>query len=161
MCESEVAQLCPPLCDSVDCSPPGSSIHGILQARVLRWVSIPFSRGSSQSRDWTQVSRIVGRRFNLWATREAPNMMNISRRREGQRRLACHSPWGYKESETTEQLHTKPLTVWITINCGKFWKRWYLVFWKYQTTWLASWETCMQVRKQQLELDVEQQTGSK
>ena len=50
----------------------------------------------------------------------------------------------------------KPLTVWITINCGKFWK------WsEYQTTWSASWETCMQVRKQQLELDMEQQTGSK
>ena len=50
----------------------------------------------------------------------------------------------------------KPLTVWITINCGKFFKRW-----EYQTTWPASWETYMQVRKQQLELDMEQQTGSK
>ena len=50
----------------------------------------------------------------------------------------------------------KPLTVWITINCGKFWKRW-----EYQTTWPASWGICMQVRKQQLELDMEQQTGSK
>ena len=50
----------------------------------------------------------------------------------------------------------KPLTVWITINCGKFWKRW-----AYQTTWPASWETYMQARKQQLELDMEQQTGSK
>ena len=50
----------------------------------------------------------------------------------------------------------KPLNVWITINCGKFWKRW-----EYQTTWPASWETCMQVRKQQFELDMEQQTGSK
>ena len=50
----------------------------------------------------------------------------------------------------------KPLTVWITINCGKSWKRW-----EYQTTWSASWETYMQVRKQQLELDMEQQTGSK
>ena len=46
--------------------------------------------------------------------------------------------------------------VWITINCGKFFKTW-----EYQTTWPASWETYMQVRKQQLELDVEQQTGSK
>ena len=46
--------------------------------------------------------------------------------------------------------------VWITIHCGKFWKRW-----EYQTTWPASWETYMQVRKQQLELDMEQQTGSK
>ena len=50
----------------------------------------------------------------------------------------------------------KPLTVWITINCGKFWKRW-----EYHTIWPASWEICMQVRKQQLELDMEQQTGSK
>ena len=50
----------------------------------------------------------------------------------------------------------KPLTMWITIKCGKFWKRW-----EYQTTWPASWEICMQVRKQQLELDMEQQTGSK
>ena len=49
----------------------------------------------------------------------------------------------------------KPLTVWITINCGKFFKRW-----EYQTTWRASWETYMQVRKQQLELDMEQ-IGSK
>ena len=52
--------------------------------------------------------------------------------------------------------YTKALTVWITINCGKFCK-----IWEYQTTWPASWETCMQVRKQQLELDMEQQTGSK
>ena len=50
----------------------------------------------------------------------------------------------------------KPLTVWIKINCGKFWKRW-----EYQTTWPASWETYMKVRKQQSELDMEQQTGSK
>ena len=48
------------------------------------------------------------------------------------------------------------LTVWITINCGKFWKRW-----EYQTTWPSSWEICMQVKKQQLELDMEKQTGSK
>ena len=52
--------------------------------------------------------------------------------------------------------YAKALTVWITINYGKFWKRW-----KYQSTWPASWETCMQVRKQQLELDMKQQTGSK
>ena len=50
----------------------------------------------------------------------------------------------------------KRMTMWITINCGKFFKTW-----EYQTTWPASWETCMQVRKQQLELDMGQQTGSK
>ena len=68
--ESEVAQSCPTLCDPVECSPPGSSVHGTLQARILEWVAISFSRGSSQPRDWTQVSRIAGRRFNLWATGE-------------------------------------------------------------------------------------------
>ena len=50
----------------------------------------------------------------------------------------------------------KPLTVWITTNCRKFFKRW-----EYQTTWAASWEMCMQVKKKQLKLDMEQQTGSK
>ena len=49
----------------------GSSAHGILQTRILEWVTIPFSRGSSWPRDWTQVSRIAGRFFNFWATREA------------------------------------------------------------------------------------------
>ena len=70
--ESEVAQSCPTLCDPLDCSPPGSSVHGILQARILEWAAISFSRGSSWPRHRTQVSCIAGRRFNLWATREAP-----------------------------------------------------------------------------------------
>ena len=61
---------CQTLCDPVDCSPPGSSVHGILQARILEWVAISFSRGSSQLRDWTRVSCFAGRRFILWATRE-------------------------------------------------------------------------------------------
>ena len=60
------------LCNPVDCSPPGSSVHGILQARILEWVAISFSRGSSWPRDRTQVSHIAGRCFNLWATREVP-----------------------------------------------------------------------------------------
>ena len=62
-----------------------------------------------------------------------------------------------RRTSTSALLTTaKPLTVWITINCGKFWKRW-----EYQTTWPASWEICMRVYKQQLELDMEQKTGSK
>ena len=68
--QSEVTQSCPTLGDPVDCSPPSSSVHGVLQARVLEWVAISFSRGSSRPRDRTQVSCIAGRRFNLWATRE-------------------------------------------------------------------------------------------
>ena len=67
---SEVAQSCPTLCDPMDCSLPGS-IHEIFQARILEWVAISFSRGSSRSREWTWVSRISGRRFTVWATRGA------------------------------------------------------------------------------------------
>ena len=52
-------------------SSPGFSVHGILQAVLLEWVAIPFSRGSSKPRDWTQVSHIAGRFFTFWATREA------------------------------------------------------------------------------------------
>ena len=59
------------LCDPKDCSPSGSSVHGILQARILEWVAIPFSRGSSWLRDQTLISRIIGRFFTVWATREA------------------------------------------------------------------------------------------
>ena len=73
------------------------------------------------------------------------------------------STGSWKKQESSRKTSTsallsmpKPLTVWITINCEKFWKRW-----EYQSTWPASWETYMQVSKQQLELDMEQQTGSK
>ena len=61
------------LCDPVDCSPPGSSVHGILQARRLEWVATPFSRGSSQPRDRTQVSCTAGGFFTTCATRAAQN----------------------------------------------------------------------------------------
>ena len=66
-----VAQLCLTLCNPMDCSAPGSSIHRILQARILEWVAIPFSVTSSQLRDQSQVSCIAGRFFTVWAIREA------------------------------------------------------------------------------------------
>ena len=66
-----VTQSCPTLCDPIDYSPPGSSAHGFLQARILELVAIPFSRGSSQPRDQIQVSCIAARCFTIWATREA------------------------------------------------------------------------------------------
>ena len=69
--EGEVAQSCPTLCNPMDCSLPGSSVHGIFQARILEWIAISFSR-SSRPRDWTQVSSFVGRCFTVWATREVP-----------------------------------------------------------------------------------------
>ena len=68
---SEVAQSCPTLCNPMDCSLQGCSVHGIFQARVLEWVVISFSRGSSWPRDRTQVSHIAGRQCIVWATREA------------------------------------------------------------------------------------------
>ena len=71
-------QSCVTVCDPVDCRPPGSSVHGILQARILEWVAISFSRGSSQPSDWTQVSCTAGRFFTIWATKEDlthPNLM--------------------------------------------------------------------------------------
>ena len=73
-----VAQSCPTLCDSMDCSPPGSSFHGILQARMLKWVAMPFSKRSSQPRDQTQVSCIAGWFFIVWATWEAPVSIKTS-----------------------------------------------------------------------------------
>ena len=59
------------LCDLTDCSPPGPSVHGILQARILEWVAIPFSKGHSWLRDRIQVSCTAGRLLTIWATREA------------------------------------------------------------------------------------------
>ena len=63
-----VAQSCPTLCNPMDCSPPGYTVHGIFQARILEWVPISFSRGSSQPRHRTWVSHIAGRFFTIWAT---------------------------------------------------------------------------------------------
>ena len=60
---AKLLQSCPTLCNSMDCSPPGSSVHGILQAGILEWVAMPSSKGSSQPRDWTRISYIscIGR----------------------------------------------------------------------------------------------------
>ena len=69
---SEVAQLCPTLWDPMDYSLSGFSIHGVFQARVLEWIAISFSRGSSRPRNQTWVSHIAGRFFTIGATREAP-----------------------------------------------------------------------------------------
>ena len=69
-----VTQSCPTLCNLMDCNPPGSSVHGILQARILEWIAIPFFRGSSWPRDWTQVSCAAGGFFTIWATSGAIHM---------------------------------------------------------------------------------------
>ena len=84
--ENEVAHSCWTLCYPIDCSLSGFSVLGIFQARVLEWVAISFSRGSSRPRGWTQVSCIAGRLFIVWATREAT--------RKGRQTLI----WGYLRS---------------------------------------------------------------
>ena len=78
----EVSQSCPTLCDPMDCSLWGSSIHGIFQARVLECVAISFSRGSSQPREWTWVSCIAGRHFTIWATKDIVSSRQICKDRE-------------------------------------------------------------------------------
>ena len=65
------AESCLTLCDLMESNPPDSSVHGILQERILEWVAIPFSRGSSWPKDWTQVSCTAGKFLTIWPTREA------------------------------------------------------------------------------------------
>ena len=93
---------------------------------------------------------------------ELPDVQAGLRKGRGTRGQIANFHWIIEKARNSRKTSTsalltmpKPLTLWITANCGKFWKRW-----EYQTTWSASWETCMQVRKQQLELGMEQQTAS-
>ena len=94
--ESEVAQLCPTTSDPMNCSPPGSSIHGIFQARVLEWGAI----GAPRFNPW--VGKIPWRREWL------PTSGFLPGESHGQRSLAGYTPWGCKESDTTEQLTLHP-----------------------------------------------------
>ena len=71
---SQSLQSWPTLSDPRDCSPPGSFVHGILQARILEWISYPFSKGTSWPRNWARVSCIAGGFFTSWATQEARSL---------------------------------------------------------------------------------------
>ena len=82
-CESSSCSVMSDSWQPHDCSLPGSSVHGILQARIPERLAIPFSRGSSWLRDWTRVSCIAGRFFTVWATREAQLLL-------GQQHMACN-----------------------------------------------------------------------
>ena len=107
--------------------------------------------------------KILQTRLQQYVNHEPPDVQAGFRKSRGTRDQIANICWIFKKAKEFQKNiyfcfidYTKSLTVWITINCGKFWKEW-----EYQTTWPASWETYMQVRKQQLELDMEQQTGSK
>ena len=106
--------------------------------------------------------KILQARLQQYMNRELPDVQVGFRKGRGTRDQIANICWIWKSKRVRKKTSIsalwtmpKPLTVWITINCGKFWKRW-----KYQTTWSASWEIYIQVRKQQLEQDMEQQTGS-
>ena len=95
--------------------------------------------------------------------REFPDVQAGFRKGRGTRDEIANIRWIIKKAREFQKNiyfcfidYAKPLTVWITTNCGKVFKRW-----EYQTTWPVSWEICIQVKKQQLEPDMEQQTGSK
>jgi len=105
--------------------------------------------------------KILQARLQQYVNYEIPDVQVLEKAEEQEIKLPT-SAGSSKKQESSRKTSIsalltmpKPLTVWITINCGKFWKRW-----EYQITWPASWEICMQVRKQQLELDMEQ-TSSK
>ena len=107
--------------------------------------------------------KILQARLQLDMNCEIPDVQAGFRKGRGIRDLIANICWIIEKAREFQKnissaLLTvpKPLTVWVRTSCGKFLKRW-----EYQTTWPASWEICMQVKKQQLELDMEKQTGSK
>ena len=109
------------------------------------------------------ILKILQARLQQYVNHELPDVQAGFRKGRGTRDQIANISWIIKKVKEFQKNiyfcfidYAKPLTVWITTNCGKSFKRW-----EYQTTWPASWEMCMQVKKQQLELDIEQQTGSK
>ena len=177
------------LCDLMDHSPPGSSVHGISQARILEWVAMPFSRGSSPPRDGNHISCVsyISGGFFTTELLGKPTLCSYSWNNywEGSQSITRHVPvWrlNYMVSicnfiwenprflfkvNTYSLLLTSPTGKSISIPHPRQ-KEWentsgfpllLLVFLEYQTTLFVSWEICMQVKKQQLEPDIEQQTG--
>ena len=107
--------------------------------------------------------KILQDRLQRYVSRELPDVQGGFTKGRGTRDQIANIHWIIEKARDFQKNiyfcfidYAKPLTVWITTNYGKFLKRW-----EYQPTWPASWEICMQVRKQQLELGIEQQTGSK
>ena len=107
--------------------------------------------------------KILQARLQQYVNGELPDVLVGFRKGRGARDQIANTHWIIEKQESSRKTSIsallpmpKPLTVWITINCWKIWRKW-----EYQTTWRASWETYMWVRKQQFELDMEQQTGSK
>ena len=134
------------LCDPMDCSPPSSSVHGILQARILEQAAIPFSRESFQLRDQIWVSRIAGSFFTIWATREAwlqhDTLCHITLLSSCLKRWDC-SPALYLNSHVTRFAGAMWPQAWIVLVLSKHFPVWKMLrhwFWK---------EDVLQVRQSQ------------
>ena len=129
---------------------------------IDQWSRINYCTIALISHSSKVMLKILQARLQQYMNCELPDVKDGFRKGRGTRDQIANFRWIVKKAREFQKNiyfcfidYTKDF-VWITINCGKFWKRW-----EYQTTWPASWETCIQVRKQQLELDMEQQTGSK
>ena len=130
-------------------------LHKCLNYCTIAWTAQLISHASKV------MLKILQARLQQYMNHELPDVQAGFRKGRGTRDKIANICWIIKKAREFQKnisfclwTKPKPSTVWITVNCGKFWKRW-----AYQTTWPASWETGMQVRKQQLELDMEQQTG--
>ena len=129
---------------------------------MVSFILIPKKGNALISHASKVMLKILQARLQQYVNRELPDVQAGFSKGRGTRDQIANICWIIeKESSRNPSISAllimpKHWTVWNTTNCGKFWKRW-----AYQTTWPASWEVCMQVRKQHLELDMEQQTGSK
>ena len=163
---SEVTKSCPPLPTAWTVAHQAPQSIGF--SRHEYWSGLPFP--SPYYRTIALIShasklmlKILQARLQQYMNHELPDVQLVLKKAEEPEIKLPASDGSSKKQESSRKTSIsalltmpKPLTVWIIINCGKFWKRW-----EYQITWPASCETDMQVRKQQLELDMEQQTGSK
>ena len=136
------------------------------------FISIPKKGNDKQCSNYCTVAlishvskvmlKILQVRLQQYVNCELPDVQAGFRKGRGTRDQITNIRWIMEKAREFQKTiyfcftEYAKASVWITVNCGKFWKRW-----EYQTTWPASWETYMQIRKQQLELDMEQQTGSK
>ena len=146
-------QSCPTLCDPIDSSPPGSPVSGILQARILEWVAISFSNAWKWKVKVKSLSRVWPSVTTWTAAFHAPPSMGFSRQEYWS---GVPLPSSRKNIYFFFSDYAKAFDC---VHHNKLWK--ILQEMEYQTTWPASWEICMQVKKQQLELDMEHRTGSK
>ena len=155
----------------------GKFSSGHRTGKMLVFIPIPRKGNAEECSNHSTIAlishaskvmlKILQARLQQYVNRELPDVQARFRKGRGTRDKIANIHWITERAREFQKKHQatstfalltmpKPLTVWITTNCGKFFKRW-----KYQATLPASWEICMQVKKEQLELDMEQQTGSK